>query len=91
MYRYLGTELNRTLCDVLQEMRTCYKTRNFSYMNSLLEEAQHMGNRMEAKLYDIKELKYLHESIKKAKKELEALNLQKDLIEGYMDGNTKDV
>ena len=40
----------RTLCDVLDAMRKCYETRNFSGINGLIEEAQDMGNRMEAGL-----------------------------------------
>lgn len=43
---------NRTLCSVLHEMRECCKTSNYSYLPGLIEEAQSMGNRMEAALYD---------------------------------------
>jgi len=43
---------NRTLCDVLEEMRECYKTHNYSYLMGLVEEAQGMGRRMEAGLWD---------------------------------------
>ena len=38
------------MCDVLREMRKCLKTNNFSYLGGLIEEAQSMGNRMEAGL-----------------------------------------
>ena len=41
---------NRYLCDVLNEMRKCVKTLNFSYLLGLIEEAQTLGSRMEAKL-----------------------------------------
>lgn len=57
---------NRTLCDVLSEMRKCTETLNFSYLSSLIEEAQYMGNRMEASLYD----KYDYNRLKKDIKEL---------------------
>lgn len=57
---------NRTLCDVLREMRKCTETLNFSYLPSLIEEAQFMGNRMEASLYD----KYDYNRLKKDLKEL---------------------
>ena len=59
---------NRTICDVLEAMRDCYKTRNFAYLHSLIEEAQNMANRMEASLSDkgdceryLKERSELHE------------------------------
>ncbi len=43
---------NRTLCNVLDEMRKANKTRNYSSLLGLIEEAQSMGNRMESALYD---------------------------------------
>ena len=60
---------NRYLCSVLDEMRECTKTLNFSYLLGLIEEAQTLGNRMEAKLYEIKDFERLHEDIAKLKKE----------------------
>lgn len=47
---------NRTICNVLEEMRQCHETRNFSYLLGLIEEAQSMANRMEAALYDQSDL-----------------------------------
>lgn len=43
---------NRTMCDVLEELRQCYKTRNFAALLGLAEELQGMGNRLEAALGD---------------------------------------
>ena len=43
---------NRVMCEVFEEMRAAYKVRNFSYLPGLIEEAQVMGNRMEASLDD---------------------------------------
>lgn len=68
---------NRTICDVLKEMRTCYKTRNFSYLLSLVEEAQSMANRMEAALWDQYELKDLREESKRLKEEVKKLKSAK--------------
>ena len=48
-------------------------THNFSVLPSLIEEAQILVNRMEAKLYDIKDLDTLHDKIKEKKKELKDL------------------
>ena len=56
---------NRTLCDVLNEMRKAYETRNFSYLIGLIEEAQSMGSRMEARLYDIKDFKWLTDEVRR--------------------------
>jgi len=65
--------MNRTLCDVLRDMRTAYETRNFSYLLGLIEEAQMMGNRMEAKLYTIKDFGWLEKEIKQLKAEKKKL------------------
>lgn len=40
----------RYLCDILEDMRKCYKTRNFSYLPGLIEELQYRANRMENSL-----------------------------------------
>ena len=76
--------LNRYLCDVIEEARVCVKTLNFSYLSSLLEEIQVMGNRMEAKLSDIKdfekfdeEVSDLKKEVKKLKKEIKKLEIEK--------------
>jgi hypothetical protein len=53
--------LNRTLCDVLEEMRRCVQTLNFAPLMSLIEEAQIMGNRMEAGLEDKEDLVRMNE------------------------------
>lgn len=70
--------MNRSLCDVLEAMRKANETRNFSYILGLIEEAQDMGNRTEAKLYNQKDearlagrLKDLKKEIKEARAELE--------------------
>jgi len=60
--------VNRLLCAVFDEMRTCNKTLNFSYLLGLIDEAQMLANRMEAKLYDIKDFEQLHQDIKKLEK-----------------------
>ena len=51
--------LNRPICDVFKEMRGCLKTLNFSYLSALVEEAQCMANKMEAKIRDIKDVDFL--------------------------------
>lgn len=61
--------LNRTMCDVLEEMRTCCKTLNFSYLLGLIEEAQSAAQKMESKIYTIKDFDHLEKEIKRLKKE----------------------
>lgn len=69
--------LNRTLCDVFSDMRKAVATLNFSYMSSLIEEAQMMGNRMEAGLYDKHDYEILREKIRELKSELKDLKVEK--------------
>ena len=58
---------NRYICTVLDEMRDCVKTSNFSYLSGLIEEAQSLANRMESRLYEIRDFERLHEDIRKLK------------------------
>ena len=64
---------NRYICSVLDEMRDCVKTSNFSYLSGLIEEAQSLANRMESRLYEIKDFERLHEAIRKLKAEKKKL------------------
>ena len=61
------------LCTVLDEMRDCAKTLNFSYLPGLIEEAQSLGSRMESHLYDIKDFNRLNKDIKVLKKKKKKL------------------
>ena len=65
--------LNRYICEVLEEMRTCTKTLNFAIIPSLIEEVQIMANRMEMALSDMKDLECLKENIHEKKEELKEL------------------
>ena len=69
------------MCDVLEEMRECTKTLNFSYLLGLIEEAQSLGNRMEAKLYDIKDYERLRDDIKDLKKKKKKLEEKVEKLE----------
>ena len=69
------------MCDVLEEMRDCTKTLNFSYLLGLIEEAQSLGNRMEAKLYDIKDYERLRDDIKDLKKKKKKLEEKVEKLE----------
>ena len=56
-------------------MRDCHKTRNYSYLPGLVEEAQMLGNRMESALWDQSDFEHAqkrHKALKKKIKEMEA-------------------
>ena len=72
---------NRLLCTVLDEMRECVKTLNFSYLSGLIEESQSLGNRMEAHLYDIKDFNRLHKDIKALEKKKKKLKEEVEEVE----------
>lgn len=73
---------NRTLCAVLEEMRKAHATHNYSYLPGLIEEAQTMGNRMEAGLWDQKDFTYAREEHKQLSLDIERLKKEKELLGG---------
>ena len=56
--------LNRTICGVFEEMRSCNETRNYSYLLGLIEEAQSMANKMESKIDLIKDFEEMKDKYK---------------------------
>lgn len=72
--------LNRTLCDVLEEMRKCNETRNFSPILGLIEEAQIMGNKMEAGLSDQKDLFRIRDELSELKDKLNELKKERSKL-----------
>jgi hypothetical protein len=60
---------SRYICDVLDEMRSCDKTKNYSYLPGLIEEAQVLANRMEAALDERRNYMRWHERCKSEKEE----------------------
>ena len=65
--------LNRTICDVFSEMRSCNETKNYSYLLGLIEEAQSMANKMESKIdliNDFEALKDKYKELEEQKNEL---------------------
>ena len=67
---------NRHMCDVLKDMRALSKSRNYSSLDSLIEELQYMANKMEAGLMDQKDLNDLTERQSRARKELKKLETE---------------
>ncbi len=65
---------HRYICSVLEEMRNLSKTKNYNMLDSLIEEAQILANRMEAALeytHDIEELHKERASLNKKISKLE--------------------
>lgn len=75
---------NRTICSVLEAMRDAIKTLNFSYLGSLIEEAQFLANRMESALYDSKDIKKLMEMRAELKKECAELEKQVEALKAQL-------
>ena len=77
---------DRTMCDVLAEMRTCVKTNNFSYLKGLIEEAQSYANRMESALqsidtsWELRKIKGLKDKKKKLKAQILKLEKKKEIL-----------
>lgn len=76
--------VNRTLCNVLEAMRSMDKTKNYSMLLSLVEEGQLLANRMESKLDDRKEVEdwtevreEMKRDMKQLQKEIKALEKKK--------------
>ena len=72
--------LSRTLCNVLDDIRKCDETKNYSYLLGLVEEAQVMANRMEAKIETINDYEGLKESYK-------ALEVRKKNLKDEIEAN----
>ena len=68
--KHIRSYPNRLVCEVLEEVRKCSKTRNFSYLPGLVEEVQTLVNRMESKLQDNKDVRNARDVINEAKQEL---------------------
>jgi vacuolar-type H+-ATPase subunit E/Vma4 len=78
--RRILMQADRYICDILQEMRTCHKSRNYSYLPALIEEVQCLANRMETALeaYDEAGSEWILDRITKLKQEKH--KLKKDII-----------
>jgi hypothetical protein len=76
---------NRYVCTVIEELKTCNRTRNYSYMLGLLEEMQSMVNRMEAALEDKADLDMYRKQAKEKKTKVTALQEEIKLLEAKRD------
>ena len=71
---------NRPVCDVLEEMRECFKHFNFALLPSLIEEVQLAVNRMESKLWDLKDWEQLKDDIRERRLELKRIKEEKEKL-----------
>lgn len=85
--------INRTICDVLSEMRKCHETHNYAYLPGLIEEAQSMANRMEAALSDVKQIAEVSERWHECHDKEKAMDLlekhRKKMEKAKEDGKTE--
>jgi hypothetical protein len=68
---------NRSICSMLEDLRTAHKVRNYSYLDGLIEEIQWAGNRMEAAISDQQDIHALREERSKLKNEVRKLREEK--------------
>lgn len=79
MERFYGFDYPaRTACAVIEEMRDCFKTLNFSVLLSLMEELQVIASRMEAGLERKNNINDAEDYIRKLKKEIKELEKKKN-------------
>lgn len=72
-YRKAAGMPSRYICDVIEELRKCHKTRNYSYLPGLVEEIQTLANRMEAALQEKADYELWHKKLKEERKEYKKL------------------
>ncbi len=88
-----GNVSTRSLCCVLDDMRSCHKTRNFSYLPGLIEEAQYRANRMENAIEKIGGWEGVRSQEKqriKLKKEIKDLEEKRDKLKEQVPEEKKD-
>ncbi len=83
-----GVISGRYLCDILEDMRNCHKTRNYSYIDALIGELQYRANRMEDRLHRIQDIVYFEKSRDELKDEITELEKKKKELQKEM--KTKD-
>jgi len=76
---------HRYVCSVLDEMRTAVKVGRVDLVIGLIEEAQTLVNRMEAKLGEYSDMGFELDSARKLRKTLRELKDQADMIEEKLD------
>lgn len=80
---------NRTLCSILEDIRTMHKTRNFAGLLGAIEEIQWAGNRMEAAIADAKDVMELKKERSKLRAEVNDLKQQVEKLKNGLPKKAK--
>ena len=80
MREFYGFDIPRYICSVFDEMRAIDKSKNYGALLGLIEEAQVLANRMEAKLSEYKDIERGENYIKKLKVEIKKLETKKESL-----------
>ncbi len=75
---------SRYLCDVLEDMRKMYETRNFSGLMGAIEDAQRMASRMEAGLGDKHSIEDYEKRVSEAKRAARAAEKEQEVAEATL-------
>ena len=81
---------NQTICSVLEEMRMCSKTANYSYLPGLVENAQALANHMESALDDKRDLISYNEDRHRLRKEILKLKKEKNKLNKKLGKDKKE-
>lgn len=68
----------RIICYILDDIRSCHKTRNYSYLPGLIEELQYRANRMEDRLERVSNYERLERRLTGLKAEIKELEAKKE-------------
>lgn len=79
----------RTICDMLEEIRNCFKTHNYSPIPGIVEEIQSAANRMESALESAKQIPKIMAERSKKKDELRKIEKEIDKAKKKLDGLKK--
>jgi hypothetical protein len=71
----------RYLCNIIEDMRKAYETRNFSYLLGMIEELQYRANRMEDRLDAFREVERMEDRRIELKKEIKKLKREKNKLD----------
>ena len=64
---------SRTICAILENMRSMHKTHNYSQLAACIEELQYAADRMEAALSDVGDIRRIQEKLLELKTEYRKL------------------
>jgi predicted nucleic acid-binding Zn-ribbon protein len=75
----------KELIDIVSDIKVSVVNNEYGRVSGLIERWQTLGNRMEAKLTDIRDFKEFDEELREKKKELKKLRKQVDELENKLE------